>query len=195
MTYYEPRAILSGEKGSACFPLAELEYKSRVIYLTGFIDDVLAVSIVRQISVLERISEEDPYEIIIDSPGGDVGAAFAIYDAIKLSKPPCITTVINSAYSSAVIVFLAGEIRRMYPHARLFLHPVQVNNLNDGTYIGAYLAKAEYAVAEQSAIISTIIETTGKDEDTVNKWVENETFFNQESAVENLLANCKADSL
>ena len=60
-------------------PLSERFLKTRTILLTGEVDKDLSEKVIRQLLLLESLSDE-PITILIDSPGGDVYAGFSIFD-------------------------------------------------------------------------------------------------------------------
>ena len=61
--------------------------QTRQILLSGEVNKSLAEKVIRQLLLLESISNE-PIRIFIDSPGGDVDAGYAIFDMIRFIKAP-----------------------------------------------------------------------------------------------------------
>ena len=78
------------KKNDSPDPLAEKFLKTRQILLSGEINEENAEKIIRQILILEADSDK-PIYIYIDSPGGDVDAGFAIFDAIRFVNAPVYT--------------------------------------------------------------------------------------------------------
>ncbi|HRY54863.1 MAG TPA: ATP-dependent Clp protease proteolytic subunit, partial [Spirochaetia bacterium] len=60
--------------------LAERFLKTRTILLAGEIDKDQGEKVIRQLLLLEGLSASKPINLLIDSPGGDVDAGFAIFD-------------------------------------------------------------------------------------------------------------------
>jgi ATP-dependent Clp protease protease subunit len=56
--------------------------KTRTILLSGEINKNLAEKTVKELLLLENMSDE-PIKLFIDSPGGDADAGFAIFDMIR----------------------------------------------------------------------------------------------------------------
>lgn len=64
-----------------------------------------------------------PKTILINSDGGDVAAALAIYDA--LSGRDIDTVATGACQSAATIVLQAGQVRYATPHTYFRVHPVE----------------------------------------------------------------------
>lgn len=98
--------------------------KTRTIVLADDIDKDLAKKIITQFLLLEADDPEAPIKIIINSPGGDADAGFAIYDVARFIRCPVKTVCAGITASAAVIVLLcaAKENRFSLPNARLLIH-------------------------------------------------------------------------
>ena len=68
------------------------------------------------------IEQRRPILLYIDSPGGDLVAAFTIIDSIRMSKTPVYTINTGAAYSGGFFTFIAGHKRYTYPHASFLYH-------------------------------------------------------------------------
>lgn len=68
------------------------------------------------------IEERTPIKLFIDSPGGDLIAAYTIINAIELSKTPVWTINIGGAYSAGFFIFIAGHYRIAYPLSSFLYH-------------------------------------------------------------------------
>ncbi len=86
----------------------------RVIHLVGPITDEIAASIVAQLLHLDRMNNQEPIQLYINSPGGSVTAGFAIYDTMHLIESPVSTVCIGEAASMAAVILSGGEKGRRY---------------------------------------------------------------------------------
>lgn len=59
---------------------------------------------------------------MINSDGGDVQQALAIYDLIQLCDSHITTVAYGAAQSSACIILQAGDYRKAYPSALIMYH-------------------------------------------------------------------------
>jgi ATP-dependent Clp protease protease subunit len=100
--------------------LSALLLKQRIILLSGPIDDAAANAIAAQLLVLRRESASEPIQLHINSPGGSVIAALAIYDALRLVTSEVATHVIGQAAGTALLIACAGTPgqRHAAEHAR-----------------------------------------------------------------------------
>ncbi len=103
--------------------LAERFLKTRTILLSGEIDKESAERVIRQLLLLESLAD-DPITLLIDSPGGDADAGFAIYDMIRFVKPQVRIVGMGLVASAAALVLLAvpNERRLGLPNSHYLIH-------------------------------------------------------------------------
>jgi len=104
-------------------PLAGRMLKTRTILLSGEINKELSEKTIRQLLLLEDMSNE-PIRIFIDSPGGDADAGYAIFDMIRFIKPEVWTIGMGLVASAAAIIQLAAprERRVGLPNSHYLIH-------------------------------------------------------------------------
>jgi len=104
-------------------PLAGRMLKTRTILISGEINKELAEKTIRQLLLLEDMSNE-PIRIFIDSPGGDADAGYAIFDMIRFVKPEVWTIGMGLVASAAAIIQLAAprERRVGLPNSHYLIH-------------------------------------------------------------------------
>ncbi len=98
--------------------------ESRVILLSGSIDDRQAHTVVAQLLVLDQRSAEEPITLIINSGGGAISSGFAIYDTIQMLRAPVRTIGAGLIASMGVTIFLAAtqENRYSLANSRFMIH-------------------------------------------------------------------------
>lgn len=103
--------------------VSEKFLKTRTILLSGEVNKPLAERIVRQLLLLEAESA-DPIKVMIDSPGGDVNAGFAIFDMIRFVNAPVYTIGMGLVASAGALILLASpQERRMgLPNSQYLIH-------------------------------------------------------------------------
>lgn len=97
--------------------------QTRQILLSGEVNKSLAEKVIRQLLLLESISNE-PIRIFIDSPGGDVDAGYAIFDMIRFIKAPVYCIGMGLVASAGALILLAADkIRRLgLPNSHYLIH-------------------------------------------------------------------------
>lgn len=69
------------------------------------------------------IKKEDPEIIVyLNSHGGDVEAGYAIYELFKLSGKNIVTYAVNSVFSCAIVIYLAGDERYASNYSNFMIH-------------------------------------------------------------------------
>lgn len=104
-------------------PLSEKFIKTRTILLTGEIDKESGERVIRQLLVLESMSD-DPVTILLDSPGGDVDAGFAIFDMVRFVRPEIRILGMGLVASAAALILLSVPLARRFalPNSHYLIH-------------------------------------------------------------------------
>ena len=103
--------------------LAERLLETRTILLSGQVNKELAERVVRQLLLLEAKGDE-PIKIMIDSPGGDVDAGYAIFDMARFVKPEVWMIGMGLVASAGALILLAApkERRIAFPNSHYLIH-------------------------------------------------------------------------
>lgn len=98
--------------------------KDRIVFVGGQIDDGLANLVMAQLLFLEKEDPERDIDIYINSPGGSVTAALAMYDTMQCVKPQVATICAGFAASAATIVLVGGAPgkRMALPRSKMLIH-------------------------------------------------------------------------
>lgn len=103
--------------------LAERMLETRTILLSGQVNKELAERVVRQMLLLEAKSS-DPIKVMIDSPGGDVDAGYAIFDMARFIRPDVWMIGMGLVASAGALILLAApkERRVALPNSHFLIH-------------------------------------------------------------------------
>jgi len=86
-------------------------------------EEITNATVNRILEILLTKDKEDKIIVVfVNSQGGDVDSSYAIYELLRLSGCKIITYTINECFSSAVIVFLAGEERYATDYSTFMIH-------------------------------------------------------------------------
>jgi len=98
--------------------------KARVILVAEEVSDKMYQKVVSRLLLMQMDDDKAPVTVLINSPGGSADSGFAIYDALRMFKPPVRTCVNGICASAAVLIYLAApkERRSSMPNSRFLLH-------------------------------------------------------------------------
>lgn len=121
-----PMVVEKSQFGERAFDIYSRLLKERIIFLGEMIDDHVANLVIAQLLFLEAEDPKKEIKLYINSPGGSVTAALAIYDTMQYVKPDVITVCIGQAASAAAVLLAAGAAgkRMSLPNARMMIHQV-----------------------------------------------------------------------
>jgi ATP-dependent Clp protease, protease subunit len=121
-----PMVIEKSPLGERAFDIYSRLLKDRIIFLGEPIDDHVANTIIAQLLFLEADNSKEDIKIYINSPGGSVTAAMAMYDTIQYMKCDVATICIGQAASAAAVLLASGTKGKRYslPNSRVLIHQV-----------------------------------------------------------------------
>jgi ATP-dependent Clp protease protease subunit len=165
-----PMVIDSSGHGERAYDIYSLLLKERIIFLGTKIDDAIANLIVAQLLYLNSLDQKQPISLYINSPGGNVYAGLAIYDAMKMIKAPVSTVAVGVSASMGTALLTSGEKGRRYalPHATIHMHPT-------GGGAQGYTEDVRIATREQERVQAQLFHLMGKNSG--HSWQEIEEFF------------------
>jgi len=119
-----PMVVEQTNRGERAYDIYSRLLKERVMFITGPIEDHMATLVTAQLLFLEAENPKKEIAIYINSPGGVVTSALAMYDTMQFIKPPVATFCIGLAASAGSLLLTAGEkgMRFALPNARIMLH-------------------------------------------------------------------------
>lgn len=112
-----------GERG---YDIYSRLLKDRIIFLGEPIDDAVANILIAQLLFLDADNSKQDIKLYINSPGGSVTSAMALYDTMNHVKSDVSTICIGQAASAAAVLLAAGAKgkRIALPNARVLIHQV-----------------------------------------------------------------------
>ena len=112
--------------GERAYDIYSRLLKERIIFLGEPIDDHVANIIIAQLLFLEADDPKKEIKIYINSPGGSVTSALAIYDTMRYVKCDVATICIGQAASAAAVLLASGTKGKRFslPNSRVLIHQV-----------------------------------------------------------------------
>ena len=163
-------------------PLSERFLKTRTVLLVGEVDKDLSEKVVRQLLLLDSMSEE-PITLLIDSPGGDVYAGFSIFDVIRFIKAPVRIVGIGLVASAAALILLAVPKERRFglPNSSYLIHQPLSGMNGVATEIEIHARELEKTRARIKEIIA---EATGQQLEKITKDTDRDFWMNAPEAMQ-----------
>ena len=121
-----PTVIEKSSYGERAYDIYSRLLKERIIFLGGAIDDNVANTIIAQLLFLEKQNEKADVMLYINSPGGVVTSALAVYDTMNYVKCDVSTVCMGMAASAASLLLSSGakNKRLILPNAEVLIHQV-----------------------------------------------------------------------
>lgn len=166
----------------------------RIIVLGQEVDDAVANRICAQLLLL---SAEDPRRDIalyVNSPGGSISAALAIYDTMRLVPNDVSTLAMGLAASAGQFLLSAGTRGKRFAlrHARILMH--QPAGGIGGTAIDVAI-QAENLRYTKRTMQALIAEHTGQSVERIEKDSDRDKWFTAEEALEYGFVDAVVDHL
>lgn len=126
-----PTVIEKTKYGVRAYDIYSRLLKERIIFLGNPITDPVANSVIAQMLFLTSKDPKKDIQLYINSPGGILTSALAIYDTIQYIKCPVSTVCIGSAASGAAVLLASGTKGKRFslPNSQILLHQVAVSGV------------------------------------------------------------------
>jgi ATP-dependent Clp protease protease subunit len=176
-----PMVIDKAPNGERAYDIYSRLLKDRIIFLGEPIDDHVANTVIAQLLFLEADNSKEEIKIYINSPGGSVTAALALYDTIQFMKCDVSTVCIGQAASAAAVLLASGTKGKRYilPNSRVLIHQVMGGAEGQQTDV-AIQAKEMLRIKNQ---INTILSKhTGQSMKKIEQDSDRDYFMNAEEA-------------
>jgi ATP-dependent Clp protease protease subunit len=124
--YLIPTVIEKTNYGERAYDIYSRLLEDRIVFLSGEINDVMANSIIAQLLFLASQNSKEDIKLYINSPGGEVTSALAIYDTMQYVKPDVATICVGMAASAAALILASGtkKKRMILPNGEVLIHQV-----------------------------------------------------------------------
>lgn len=119
-----PTVLEQTGHGERAYDIYSRLLKDRIIFLGTPIDAAVTNLVIAQLLFLQADDPEKDISIYVNSPGGDVTGALAIYDAMQHVSAPVSTLNAGLAASGASLILAGGSPGRRYalPHSQVVIH-------------------------------------------------------------------------
>lgn len=182
-TIYPPYVIERSTRGERSYDIFSRLLMDRIVFLGTPIDDDVSNIIIAQLLFLEADNPERDIYVYINSPGGVISSALAIYDTIQHIQAPVNTICMGMAASAGSFLLVAGAHgkRAALPNARIMMH--QPSGGAQGTAADIEIVAKEILYARQK-LNELYAKHTGQPVEKIANDMDRDTFMSAEEAKE-----------
>ncbi|MDH4358681.1 MAG: ATP-dependent Clp protease proteolytic subunit [Candidatus Berkelbacteria bacterium] len=176
-----PTVIEKSQFGERAYDIYSRLLKDRIVFLGGAIDDDVANIVIAQLLFLQSESDKEDIKLYVNSPGGTVTAALAIYDTMQHVKPDVSTVCVGQAASGAALLLAGGKKSKRFalPHARVMIHQPLGGVEGQATDIKIH---AEEILKTKDRLNELLSKATGKGKKQIEQDTERDRFLTAEEA-------------
>jgi ATP-dependent Clp protease protease subunit len=170
-------------RGERSYDIYSRLLKERIIFLTGEVNDYVSSLVCAQLLFLESENPNKDIAFYINSPGGVVTSALAMYDTMQYIRPDVSTVCIGQAASAGSLLLTAGAAKKRYslPNSRIMIH--QPSGGARGMAADIEIAAQEILKLRQR-LNEIYVKHTGQKIDVIEKAMDRDKFMSPEEARE-----------
>lgn len=179
--YLIPTVIEKTHYGERAYDIYSRLLKDRIIFIGTPIEDGMANAIIAQLLFLESQNSKEDIKIYINSPGGVVTSALAIYDTMQYVKCDVQTICVGLAASGAALLLGAGAKgkRMILPNGEVMIHQVMGGAEGQATDVDIH---ARHILRTRERLDKILAKHTGQKLAKVSQDTERDYFMSAEEA-------------
>ncbi|MFA5799959.1 MAG: ATP-dependent Clp protease proteolytic subunit [Candidatus Peribacteraceae bacterium] len=178
-----PTVIERTPLGERVYDIYSRLLEERIVFLGSPINDPVANTIIAQLLFLEKQDPKKDVVFYVNTPGGQVSSALAIYDTMQLIAPDVSTVCLGMAASGGAIVLMAGAKGKRFalPHSEIMIHQPLGGTEGQATDIAIH---AEHIIKTKDMLNGLIAKHSGKKIANVKEDTERDKFMTAQEALE-----------
>lgn len=181
--YLVPMVVEKTSFGERAYDIYSRLLKDRIIFIGSPIDDAVANTVIAQLLFLESQNQKEDIKMYINSPGGVVTSALAIYDTMQYVRPAVQTICLGMAASAAALLLSAGKKgkRMILPNGEVMIHQVLGGAQGQATDIDIH---ARHILKMRDRLNKILAKHTGQKLPKIEKDTERDYFMSAEEALQ-----------
>lgn len=182
-TYAIPYVTTRTPQGERTTDIYSRLLAERIVYLGTGIDDGVANAVIAQLIHLASEDPDRPINLYLNSPGGQVPATLAIYDAMQFVRPAVHTTCVGQAVATAAVLLAGGASghRHILKHGRVVVHAPAAQGRGA---IPDLILEADEIERVRTMLEEILAEHTGRSRAQVREDTERDLVLSAEQAVQ-----------
>ncbi len=180
--YLIPMVVEKTSFGERAYDIYSRLLKDRIIFVGSPIDDGVANAIIAQLLFLDSENAKEDIKMYINSPGGSVSAALAIYDTMQYVRADVQTICIGMAASAAALLLASGKKgkRMALPNSEVMIHQVLGGASGQATDVDIH---ARHILKTRDRLNKILVKHSGQKLAKIEKDTERDYFMSAEEAV------------
>jgi ATP-dependent Clp protease protease subunit len=176
-----PMVVEQTARGERAYDIYSRLLKERIIFLIGPVNDAVASLTCAQLLFLESDNPSKDIAFYINSPGGVVTSALAIYDTMQYIRPEVSTVCMGQAASAGSMLLAAGAPGKRFslPNARIMVHQPSGGAQGQATDIEI---QAREILSLRTRLNHIYMKHTGQPLDVIEEAMERDKFLSPEEA-------------
>ena len=176
-----PTVIEKSPFGERAYDIYSRLLRERIIFLGGPIDDYMANIVIAQLLFLEHEDPTKEIKLYINSPGGSVTAAMAMYDTMNHIKPDVSTVCVGIAASAAAVILSSGAKGKRFclPNSEVMIHQVMGGAEGQASDIAI---TAKHILRTKENLNKILAKNTGKSAAQIEKDSDRDYYMSAEEA-------------
>ncbi len=176
-----PTVIEKSQFGERAYDIYSRLLRERIIFLGGPIDDNVANIVIAQLLFLENEDPKKDIKLYINSPGGSVTSAMAMYDTMNHIKPDVSTVCVGIAASAAAVLLASGAKGKRFclPNSEVMIH--QVMGGTEGQASDIAIA-AKHILRTKENLNKILAKATGKTPQQIEKDSDRDYYMSADEA-------------
>lgn len=178
-----PMVIEQSGRGERAYDIYSLLLKERIVMLGTQVNEQSANLIMAQLLFLDSVDSTTPIRLYVNSPGGEVYAGMAIYDAMQQVRAPVSTFAVGRSASFGTVVLVGGTpgMRYALPHATIHMHQPSAGTQGQ---VSEMRIMVEEFQRLKDQINDIFVRHTGQDRETIERDTDRDIFFTAQQAKE-----------
>ncbi|MBV9269828.1 MAG: ATP-dependent Clp protease proteolytic subunit [Candidatus Eremiobacteraeota bacterium] len=184
MSHLIPTVVETSARGERSYDIYSRLLRDRIVFVGGEIDDELANIVIAQLLFLEKEDPDKDIDMYINSPGGSVTAALAMFDSMQIIKPDVATICAGFAASAASLLLTGGAKgkRMALPFSKVLIHQPWVGEIGgQATDIEIH---ARDLIATRRTLAEIYAERTGQSQERILQDLERDFHMTAQEALD-----------
>jgi ATP-dependent Clp protease protease subunit len=179
-----PTVIETTARGERAYDIYSRLLRDRIVFVGDEIDDDLANAVTAQLLFLENDDSEKDIIMYINTPGGSVTSALAIYDVMQYIAPNVGTICLGMAASGGSLLLAAGHpgMRMALTNSMIMVHQPWAGGIK-GQATDLEVAMRQI-MREKNLLIDIYTKHCNKPREEVAAGMERDNFMTSQQAIE-----------